>query len=683
MLPNIRFIILPTMILLLAVNAFAEVPISGQVFTTDGNPLAYAVIADTTGQSWTIADENGFFTYNNSNSVNFLSVARYGYQTEYLQLSNKKFYTIALMPIPIAGGPIIVTGTGSEFSGQISNVYSKMSISSSTLNIFQQLPGIIIRSYGGKAGIINLSTNGSPTANTKVLLGDVDLTSAQNGETDLSQISPILISQIRLANSPGIFYGSGAADGVLKINPIQNITIISAATGSFGYSSLNAKYAISGKNLATNISIGHESEDGNFDYIVENSNYTRQNNDFERNYLTLTSQLKLSEKNNVDALFLESRNQRGVSGTITFPSPLARRDDNLRLGSVSFNRLHPNGFTKLLLSSRTSVENYTNPNPTYPTKSIHKIYSNSFKIRHRRNFLHNISSNLIFQLQQEKIKSNAVGNHARNMQALALELQIPIFQNFKYIPAARVDNISNRETNITKSMRIRFLGWTQSQLEYYIGTGFRNPTFNDLYWNPGGNPDLKPEESWSHTLKYKLFFNNNFGNYLYFYLTDKHTDDLIQWAPSSANSLVWQPQNIARSRRSNLTIGTQIGLDTIPLQISAHGSYQTTKDIEKEQALLYAPKFSGFLGAQYKTEPFMISGQTHFNGKRLIDSNQNYLPGYWHTNISMQYSTQILGNHIEVIFDLTNPFDLNYMSINGYPEPGRAINISIKYELAS
>ncbi|MCJ7801623.1 MAG: hypothetical protein MUP82_04620 [Candidatus Marinimicrobia bacterium] len=48
-------------VLLFSTFAMADVPITGQVFSANGNPLAYAVIADSTGQNWIIADENGQF----------------------------------------------------------------------------------------------------------------------------------------------------------------------------------------------------------------------------------------------------------------------------------------------------------------------------------------------------------------------------------------------------------------------------------------------------------------------------------------------------------------------------------------------------------------------------------------------------------------------------------------------
>ena len=54
-----------------------------------------------------------------------------------------------------------------------------------------------------------------------------------------------------------------------------------------------------------------------------------------------------------------------------------------------------------------------------------------------------------------------------------------------------------------------------SEIEYHYGTGFRYPTFNDLYWQPGGNPDLEPEKSWYQTIKYKLYLDDHYLNNMY------------------------------------------------------------------------------------------------------------------------------------------------------------------------
>ncbi|MEE8341991.1 MAG: TonB-dependent receptor plug domain-containing protein, partial [Candidatus Neomarinimicrobiota bacterium] len=272
-------------VLLLVALAIADVPISGQVFSTNGNPLAYAVIVDNTGQNWVIADENGYFNYNfSSSNGDTLSVSRYGYQGSNMVISDKLYYTTSLLPIPIQQEDVTVSGENQNFQGQIINTYRENIENNNPQNIFQQIPGLTIRSYGGKAGIMTLSVNGSPAVNTKILLNDIDLTNIQNGETDLSQIPESFIGQITVANSPGIFYGSGAIDGVLRISPQNQQTYFSAFSGSFG--SLVGNINKNWSKWSVNLSAGYLKDDGNFKYSIEDSSATRSNNDFERKYVT-------------------------------------------------------------------------------------------------------------------------------------------------------------------------------------------------------------------------------------------------------------------------------------------------------------------------------------------------------------------------------------------------------------
>src|SRR5690606_34105553 len=37
----------------------------------------------------------------------------------------------------------------------------------------------------------------------------------------------------------------------------------------------------------------------------------------------------------------------------------------------------------------------------------------------------------------------------------------------------------------------------KSKVRVNVARNYRYPTLNDFYWDPGGNPDLKPEQSWN------------------------------------------------------------------------------------------------------------------------------------------------------------------------------------------
>lgn len=671
--------------LLVASLISAQKPISGQVFSSNGNPLSFAVVADISGQTWTITDEVGYFNYSphrNIDSGDSLSISRYGYNAEYVLISEKSFYVIELNPQPIKHKSIYVEGSDTDFHKQLSNTYNHLLSNNESINLFQQLPGMAIRSYGGKTGGMFLSTFGGPAVNTKLLLGGVDLTNSQFGSIDLTLIPESLVSNLTMANSPSILFGSGAVDGAIKINPWQKTSYLSARIGSFGHKGIQGNYFKNYEKIMVNFSIGTLKDEGNYNYIVENKKLSRENNDFDRNYISFNTAIKLNNKSNISGLFVESRQKRGVTGSIAWPSLLARRENKLQLGNVSYNHLNKNGYTKIQLSTQISKEYFDDPNPFWPISSEHKVFGNTIKLNHNQTIWNNIGLNLLLEGKQEVIKSTDVGDHERFNQSFATEVKIPILKQLSVFPAFRIDKIGDSDIHPTQSIGIAYNGLKDSEFEYIIRTGFRNPTFNDLYWNPGGNPDLKPESSWIQSLKAKINLGENRTSNVYINISDNHAIDLIQWAPTDATFSVWQPQNIAKSRRTNITIGNQSTFETIPLQFVWHATYLKSVDIDLNKPLLNAPELLGFVGANYSFSALIIGLQAHYTGERLsqyaVDSD-TYLNGFWYSTVTLMYNTVILGNRITVGLDLSNVFDKQYMVISDYPEPGRLLNLQIKY----
>lgn len=675
-------------VLLFAAFAMADAPITGQVFSTNGNPLAYAVIVADTGQNWVIADENGQFNYHFVPTLrgDTLTVSRYGYQERKLIITGKPFYVISLLPIPIQQENVTVHGENQNFFGQIINTYRANINNDNPQNVFQQIPGITIRSYGGKAGIMTLSTNGSPAVNTKILLDDIDLTSVQNGETDLSQIPEIFVGQITVANSPGIFYGSGAVDGVLRISPQNQQTYLSVSSGSFGFGSFSGNISKNWNKWSANLSAGYLKDDGNFKYSIEDSSVTRTNNDFERKYIAFRAAVRLSEKSNLNALLLESQQKRGVAGSTVWPSPEARRDDNLQLAAVTYNQLHASGYSKVQLSYRRSLENYNDRNPWWPIESEHIVVGTALRFQHHRNVWNDITGTFLYEGKLEKLESTDVGDRQRKTNSIASVITIPVWNNFNIIPALRLDRTGSDRLQPTIDARLVYNNLKGTEIEYHYGTGFRYPTFNDLYWQPGGNPDLDPEKSRYQIIKYKLYLHDNYLNNIYINIGDRYTDDLIQWVPIDESSFIWQPQNIASSRRTNFTVGSQINLENLPLQIAVHATYQKTKDIDLDKSLLYAPEFIGYAGVVYSSSIIQVSLNAHYTGERISSygyPDDELLPSYIQTNATLQYLLPILGNQLSVIFDVNNVLDKQFESISGYPEPGRTIRFGLKYMLTN
>ncbi|KKL53793.1 hypothetical protein LCGC14_2271840, partial [marine sediment metagenome] len=78
-------------------------------------------------------------------------------------------------------------------------------------------------------------------------------------------------------------------------------------------------------------------------------------------------------------------------------------------------------------------------------------------------------------------------------------------------------------------------------------TGFKAPTFNDLYYPMSGNPDLVPETSVNQELGLSLDFSDVSVDISVF---RNDIENLIAWAPNAAGN--WQPANINEARHEGV-----------------------------------------------------------------------------------------------------------------------------------
>ena len=69
------------------------------------------------------------------------------------------------------------------------------------------------------------------------------------------------------------------------------------------------------------------------------------------------------------------------------------------------------------------------------------------------------------------------------------------WKKFMYNVSIRAGASSAYDIPLIYSLDARYLFTKSLSLRGAYSTNYRLPTFNDLYWEPGGNPELKPEFS--------------------------------------------------------------------------------------------------------------------------------------------------------------------------------------------
>jgi len=209
-------------------------------------------------------------------------------------------------------------------------------------------------------------------------------------------------------------------------------------------------------------------------------------------------------------------------------------------------------------------------------------------------------------------------------------------------------------------------------------TGFRAPTFNDLYYpDPflSGNPNLRPEKSRSYEvgLNWQATAQTSLDMAVY------HTrvKDQINWAPVAPGSFMWHPDNVEQVQITGFeaTLAHQfneqwratLGLDVRePLNKSpgVHGKY-----------VAYGDRFKATAGLTYKPmDQLELSAAVLYGGSRYADAaNNTKLPNYVTADFAALYA---LDEQSQFKLSVANVFDKQYQTKEGYRAPGRTIDFS-------
>jgi iron complex outermembrane receptor protein len=200
------------------------------------------------------------------------------------------------------------------------------------------------------------------------------------------------------------------------------------------------------------------------------------------------------------------------------------------------------------------------------------------------------------------------------------------------------------------------------------------PTFNDLYWNPGGNLDLEPEESYQLDLGHEFVFNTVNLKLNTFYI---ETSDLIQWRPNTETNY-WNPVNIANAKHYGLEVelGYTKQIASHNFNLSTSYSYTKTEDVEKNQSLYYVPLHKGNSSLSYSFKSFTAYYQHLFTGE--VDIIGGSLDGYDIGNLGCSYLLNKTGK-LNYIVDLkvNNIYNTYYENVALRPMPNRNFNIKL------
>lgn len=216
------------------------------------------------------------------------------------------------------------------------------------------------------------------------------------------------------------------------------------------------------------------------------------------------------------------------------------------------------------------------------------------------------------------------------------------------------------------------------------GLGFKIPTLNDRYWEPGGNPNLQPEKSQNAEMGFQLKQKGNFSWSQRLTYYRMQVTNWIIWLPKGN---LWSPENIREVHNQGLEYQGESSWTTghLTWQANFAYTYSSTRDLtqEESQQLPYSPKHQGNAGLQVKRKDLALDLSGFYVGARSIASGDSrILDGFTLGNLGLIYSgAKWKSLQLPLRFQVLNVFNQSYQVLYLRAMPGRSYQLNLTLTL--
>lgn len=522
------------------------------------------------------------------------------------------------------------------------------------------------------------SFRGTTAQQTAVVWNGININSQLNGQTDFNTISTKDFQDISIrAGGGSAIYGSSAIGGSIHLN--NDLTFGNAfsnrldlAYGSFNTFQGNYKIAASNEKVSANVGISHNSSDNDYDYLDSKTDRKNENGQFYNTSLNAAFGYKINAANYLKFYSQAYEGERHFSLTSPTDTKTKYRDSNSRnlLEWTSFfNRFTSKTKVAFLSEQYKYFENIESGNFTFgQVETFTARYDLAYEFNQKT------ALNLIVDYTQHHGNGSDIVSQTRQIGSASLLFRQRVGDFLKYEWAARKEATSNYDSPFLFSAgtELSVVKWHSLKLNF--SRNFRIPTFNDLYWQGAGNPELKPESS------YQGEIGNEFrlGAFrLTATVFQMQIRDMIRWIPGAGGRFA--PENTNRVLINGVEVLSHYGraFGKHRIDLNATYAYNDSRNRDTEKFLIYVPFHKATAGLGYGYRRFSLAYQHLYNGFAFTQSDNNPLKKvkmYHVSNVMADYDFGKKDSY-KLGFRVLNLWNEKYESVAGYPMPGRHFNV--------
>ena len=596
----------------------------------------------------------------------------------------------ALPPLTVTAGrlPVVPAQAHTRITVIDSTALARTG-ATSVASVLQERAGLFVRRYG-EAGLATPALRGSGASQTALLLDGQPITDPQLGHLDLTLLPTVLLRSAAVMHGPASpIHGSDALGGAIHLHALRPRSSMqvrgSAHVGAFG--ERGGSVLLSGPltdRTSALVAADLQTTDGDFPYVDEArfppETVRRRNADRTRRSVFGSVRSRQGRHRLRLSGWLTTAERGLPPSSSTAPAQERQWDTQLRLWGRDRLRLGDGTLTVRGMTQHTRLR-YADPR-----KGLDQT---------GRTWAHSLESTLRTPLTDHwttavgatggltRARHPKLDGDAHQEHLAAFAEGTGTYGRLRLYPALRADAYwmpdSRTRLPVTPRLGLNWqpvAAWSSLRLKAHVARAFRVPTFNDRYWQPGGNPDLQAERSWGGDVGLRLDRPRGHAELTAF---AQRRRDQIVWQPTGNG--YWSPRNVDRVRALGLEAS---GERTWPLSGAATlqtGLTYTFTDARNrtdpesssyDEPLRYVPRTQIKGHSTLTWGPATLTLHARYTGRRYVTSDgRQFLDPYLIAGTRLQLAHTVAGVKTGLSLDLDNLLNTDYQSVGGRPMPPR------------
>lgn len=554
----------------------------------------------------------------------------------------------------------------------------------------------------GRGSLSTASFRGTDASHTKIYWNGLNLNSPMLGQMDLSLIPAEFLDHVSLYHGgSSLTTASGAFGGIINLenqpdwNHINSFSV-SSELASFGTYQASGNLHLGKNNWISKSRVFFNRSENDYPYyntnVLPHENQRLENGEYSKyGYLQeLYYRIQTNDFLSVKLWLQHSdRNLPPPSSREDNETEESQMDGNIRsvLTWKHYGRSGELEISSGITSDRINyiAEDTRQTNLSLDSRSKENSFINRFNYSLQINPKTTARVQLLYDYCNVEIEEviHSQGYSARRSE---LSMMAGINRNIGkrligYL-LVRTDLVDKDFNPVMPSLgfALKLLPEKNLYLKSNVSRNYNIPGLNDLYWIPGGNQNLKPEENYTADLALDMQFKNDLflvNTSITGYLSK--INDWILWKPTQYQ--YWAPENVAIVFSRGIEFGLKTTTDIQNTKIVFQANYNLSRTTNESKQLIYIPvhTFNVYPGVQYKGYHLFYS--LNYIGKRYTQTdNAEENPGsalnpYFLNDMTLSKDFRLEKAGFNLRFAVYNLFDKDYQVILARPMPGRNYSV--------